>query len=152
MIIPVIRLMCALGSGSGVVVGPDQILTAEHFAKDAGCPHSVIASNRERDFAVLRAEQSIGVTPTSISCDGVIPGQSYLYRGQYTRGRATVAPRPYRLGYSGGLRLLIDAKARSGDSGGGVFNDAGQVIGVIIGHTETGVLVRDLANTELCND
>ena len=144
--------------GSGTLVkwgGRVVVLTARHVVKDAKRivvelhdkrthPAKVVAVDAVWDCAVLELEgEPIGVDPVEVergeaamqtagnrleSCgygpDGRLACNSGLFLGYKRSAAAPDGPDDW---------FTISGHARSGDSGGGVFNEAGKLVGVLWG-------------------
>lgn len=140
------------GLGSGIVITQDTILTAAHvvsksvkikvlFTDGSTIDASVVASDELTDIAVIKLSEpkADSVLATIADSDGVKVGQPVyvigspmgnvgsLSTGHVSRiatREAAQLPKPL-------MYVQTDASINSGNSGGGLFNADGQVIGVI---------------------
>ena len=131
-------------AGSCTVIEPSLVLTAAHVVGQSvatvDCAGEkirgkVIALNLYKDWALVRLERPIKVTPRSIRKEPLkendvvfaigYGGQGYGYtRGRYTRG-------------------ILRGRAVSGDSGGPICDVAGKLVGVIRGYASDGELLHE---------
>jgi V8-like Glu-specific endopeptidase len=131
-----LRLDFQRGLCSGTAIGPDLVMTAQHcmdmggpLTQVNGKPVKVTQVGRDKnDTLTLRIT---GVTFKHWARLGPIPHQGDRIRWWGNpEGNADV----YREGYvaraTDGL-LVVDAPICHGDSGSGIFNDAGQVVAVV---------------------
>jgi S1-C subfamily serine protease len=155
-------------AGSGVVVGPDRVLTAEHVVigsqycviGDELAQARVLEADTDHDWAVLEAStQARAASP--ISCDGFQTGAPYFVVG-YWQGmdlaeqalRATAhvtrveASRDYPFP-TVGVRVL-DGLAVEGMSGGPVIDGRGRLTGIIVDAWKGRAGAIDLRDTPLC--
>ena len=136
------------GHGSGTHIGEGYILSAGHVADDAktlqiladnGSEYTadVLWSNREFDVALLRlqTDSSVGITPLSCAANPV--GQRVRAYGSpankdfvYTVGEVVGKPAPHPLWRS---VIPVDMTIIPGMSGGGVLNQAGELVGITVG-------------------
>jgi V8-like Glu-specific endopeptidase len=120
---------------SGTAIAPDVILTAEHCLDGTlttvdGFPVRVVGlgKSKARDMATIRVA---GVRFESWSRIGRSAKQGDRVRWW---GNPLGLPDMYREGYVsrvGNGQLIVDATICKGDSGAGVFNDAGRLVGVV---------------------
>ena len=123
------------GKCAGTAIGPDTFVTASHCWQGGalkavnGQPVKVVGIGRDKhDLTVVRVK---GVTFKAWARFGAAPKQGERVRWWGTPGGA---PDMYREGYVAGFvegRVLIDATICRGDSGSGIFNARGQVVGVV---------------------
>ncbi|MEM7041555.1 MAG: serine protease [Pseudomonadota bacterium] len=131
------------GHGSGLIVGPRRVLTAFHvvqgealdvrfFSGEANAG-SIIWSDSERDLALVDVDIPDGHPEAFLSCERPVPGQhvmsvghpiqsQWVLVGGYLPNQGLVAGRYVSLGFPVGL----------GTSGGPVFDDEGQVVGITL--------------------
>jgi S1-C subfamily serine protease len=131
------------GHGSGLFVGAHRVLTAYHvvqgdnidvrfFNGQASSGH-VVWSDPERDLAVIDVAIPEGHPMARLSCDQPNPGQhvisighpiqsQWVLVGGYLPNSGLVAGRYMSLGFPVGL----------GTSGGPVFDEQGQVVGITL--------------------
>ena len=131
------------GHGSGLIVGPRRVLTAFHVVQGQGLDvrffsgeanaGTVIWSDAERDLAVIDVHIPEGHPQAPLSCDQPRAGQhviavghpiqsQWVLVGGYLPNSGLVADRYVSLGFPVGL----------GTSGGPVFDDQGQVVGITL--------------------
>lgn len=131
------------GHGSGLIVGPRRVLTAYHVVQGQGLDvrffsgeanaGSVVWSDAERDLAVIDVKIPEGHPRAPLSCDQPRAGQhviavghpiqsQWVLVGGYLPNGGLVADRYVSLGFPVGL----------GTSGGPVFDDQGQVVGITL--------------------
>lgn len=131
------------GHGSGLIVGPRRILTAHHVVQGEGIDvrffsgeanaGSVVWSDAKRDLAIIDVPVPEGHPEALVSCDRPQPGEhviavghpiqsQWVLMGGYLPNSGLVAGRYVSLGFPVGL----------GTSGGPVFNEQGEVIGITL--------------------
>lgn len=131
------------GHGSGLIVGSSRVLTAYHVVQGDGLdvrffngqanPGNVVWSDPERDLAIIDVPIPEGHPTANLSCDQPNPGQhvmsighpiqsQWVLVGGYLPNSGLVAGRYMSLGFPVGL----------GTSGGPVFNERGQVVGITL--------------------
>ncbi len=131
------------GHGSGLIVGPRRVLTAFHVVQGDGLDvrffsgeanaGRVIWSDVERDLAMIDVVVPDGHPRAELSCDVPQPGQhvisvghpiqsQWVMVGGYLKSTTLVAGRYISLGFPVGL----------GTSGGPVFDERGQVVGMTL--------------------
>lgn len=131
------------GHGSGLIVGQDRILTAHHVTEGDGLKVSffkgpsldgrVVWGDAERDLALLDVDVPEGYPITSLSCERPVSGQhvmtvghpiqsEWVLVGGYLPNSEVVADQYMSLGFPISL----------GTAGGPVFDDSGEVIGMIL--------------------
>jgi serine protease Do len=131
-----LRLEFARGLCSGTAIGPDLILTAKHCL-DLGGPLAKVGDTSVRvvgmghdahDTLTLRI---VGVTFKTWARLGASPAQgSHIFWWGNPEGNRDI----YREGYvsrSDKDMVVIDATICHGDSGAGIFNMQGEVVGVV---------------------
>lgn len=126
------RLKVATGMCSGTAVGPDLLVTALHCGEVQQVGNYVVTAEvverGSRDFVVVRVK---GVTFETWAKRGERPRQGDRVRWW---GNPVGEPNVYREGYvarADGDVLVIAAQICKGDSGAGLFNDRGEVVGII---------------------
>jgi serine protease Do len=139
------------GTGSGVLVSPNQVLTAAHVVQAANRvvvvfpngdehPATVVGSSETHDVAMLRLDRAVSVTPatlgdsnqTRIGEDVFVVGAPLGESHTLTVGH--LSARRERAGLLGTSRvefLQTDASINPGNSGGPMFNMNGEVIGIV---------------------
>lgn|GEM_PF-6611220 len=131
------------GHGSGLIVGPRRVLTAYHVVQGDGLDvrffsgeanaGSVVWSDAERDLAVIDVAIPEGHPRAPLTCEQPQAGQhviavghpiqsQWVLVGGYLPNAGLVADRYVSLGFPVGL----------GTSGGPVFDDRGQVVGITL--------------------
>ncbi len=139
----VVTIRAGNGNGSGSIISPDGlVLTGEHVVSglrtvqvitQTGARYNarVIATNRQRDLALLRLDNVPGRLPTLplASREGIQVGQRVFaigspfgLSGTYTTGILS------RIAPNGDLQT--DAAINPGNSGGPLLNSRGELIGV----------------------
>lgn len=136
-------------SGAGVIVEDGWVLSAAHVVAGAGSvdvvgpfgrtPADIVVLDRQNDLALLRVE---GATASLVEIAEASPGDELLLGGGGPSGSfsATILravdvrieavrseERVSRLGYE------IDERVALGDSGGGVYDTDGHLVGVVFG-------------------
>lgn len=160
------RQISSTGSGSGFIVSPDgYIITNYHVieaAYKAGSainvalydgsvyPAAVVGADEGGDIAVLKIDAE-GLCPAQLgSSDTVLVGDTVYTVGNplswlefsMTTGHVSALNREIAAGdnISGINMFQLDAPVNSGNSGGPVYNDRGEVIGIVTAkYSETGV-------------
>jgi len=124
------------GRCSGTVVGPHAILSASHcFAEAPLVAVDGQAANMVRSITDGADHTIIWVDKTFVFW--AEPGPTVMGQGQKLHWWGNPLGRKdlYREGYVSGFEspdwVLIDAMVGPGDSGSGLFNSAGQLVGVI---------------------
>lgn len=131
------------GHGSGLIIGKNRVLTAYHVVQGDGLgvrffngqsnAGSVIWTDPERDLAVIDVAVPEGHPAAKLSCELPQPGQhvisighpiqsQWVVVGGYLPKGGLVAGRYVSLGFPVGL----------GTSGGPVFDERGEVIGITL--------------------
>lgn len=147
-----LKIITDTGHGSGVSIGKGYILSAAHVVKDAktitiktkaGAVHpvKVLWVNEAKDIALLHTGAKLPSSP--LSCREVKPGEHITASGnpvdmEFLDMQGFVA---------GGLRAIgpwedaipADLTLIGGMSGGPVFDDAGEVVGINVGHMSIGL-------------
>ncbi len=139
------------GSGSGVIVSPQGlVITAAHVTNTPGQTVKVLLSDgRELPATTLGVDHETDGALLQINAPGPFPFRPYVKTKTYEIGDWTIVtghpggpvvgrPSPIRLGriltdgISNGFSdpITTDATVISGDSGGPLFNLAGEVIGI----------------------
>ena len=145
------------GHGSGLIIGQDRVLTAHHvvqgtsldvrfFSGEANAG-SVIWSDAERDLALVDVTVPDGHPTAHLSCEQPRAGQhvisvghpiqsQWVLVGGYLPNSTLVAGRYVSLGFPVGL----------GTSGGPVFDEQGQVVGMTL------AILAERSSTEAAYD
>lgn len=145
------------GTGSGFVIGPDLVVTAAHVVDDAATisvqsPNGrtslakPVLVSKETDTAVVRLEDSLDVEQFTRLASSVPGRGSGLAVMGYPLGAAElsivqgiVSRLPGPVDYPGqhvDRAFTTDAATNPGNSGGPVFDNRGEVIGLLSGGTE----------------
>ncbi|WP_202844778.1 trypsin-like peptidase domain-containing protein [Luteimonas saliphila] len=126
------RLTTASGICSGTAVGPDLLVTALHCGKVvqvSGVPVEVeTVETGKRDFVLLRVK---GLEFKRWARRGDLPRQGDRLRWW---GNPVGETDVYREGYVARVdenAIVIAAQICKGDSGAGLFNERGEVVGVV---------------------
>jgi S1-C subfamily serine protease len=147
------------GTGSGVLISTNQVLTAAHVVQAAdrvvivfpnGDEHtaSVVGSSETHDVALLRLDRPVSVPPAVLGDSNAMAiGEEVFVVGaplgeSHTLTVGHLSARRQRAGLLGTSSvefLQTDASINPGNSGGPMFNMNGEVVG-IVSHilTETG--------------
>ena len=142
------------GAGSGVIISSDgYILTCDHVVSgasnitvtigDADYTATVVGEDSTSDIAVLKIDAS-GLTPAVIgSSDELTVGDNVLavgnplgeLGGTVTSGIVSALNRSVSIQNSGSVNTMsliqMDASVSPGNSGGGLFNMNGELVGVV---------------------
>ena len=133
-------------SGSGIIFGPDLVLTNEHvvsgcrqMAVAPGLPARVLASDAEKDLAVLKTTIPLG-SPVPFAPGNALAPEMTLYTGGYP-GIGSDAPTfVMTTGHVSTRKIgqddardywLLSNEIHPGNSGGPLFDDSGRVVGVV---------------------
>jgi hypothetical protein len=125
------------GTCSGTLVGPSTLLTAAHCLEGA----DLVAINMV-PVNVLRIELD-GADHARVTVDHVFPHWAPMGSEPAQRDRVFMYGNPagrrdlYREGYisgSDGKTVYVDIEIGHGDSGAALFNERGQIIGVVTGY------------------
>lgn len=140
------------GTGSGVLVSPDEVLTAAHvvqaankvlveFASGEQVGATIVASSPNSDVALLRLDEPAPTAPVLIGdSDEALVGDQILVVGAplgqaHTLTVGYISARRTSRGLSGTGGevdfLQTDAAINPGNSGGPMFNLRGEVIGIV---------------------
>ncbi|MGI9485885.1 MAG: S1 family peptidase [Geminicoccaceae bacterium] len=145
------------GHGSGLIIGPRRVLTAHHvvqgdsldirFFNGEANAGSVIWSDPEHDLALIDVAIPDGHPNVQLTCEQPLPGQhvisvghpiqsQWVLVGGYLPNSGLIAGRYVSLGFPVGL----------GTSGGPVFDEQGQVIGITL------AILAERSSTEAAYD
>jgi S1-C subfamily serine protease len=141
------------GHGSGVIISPNFILTADHVPADAkGVPMDVLFANGthgvatmiwhdpKRDIAVMLLQTATKLPPARLSHTPVTMGEEVwiagypldlplsIQHGEVASEKVSSVPKSDTETTDGAI--FLNATMGPGDSGGPVFNSRGEVIGV----------------------
>jgi len=130
--------------GSGVLIAPERLLTNCHVVRNASQirvsrgKDSWLASfdmgDTFRDLCLLKLIGHPGIPPSIAGPDGTKVGQS-VYAVGYSGGKFTVNKGEikglFTCACDGGRVIQTSAQFDPGASGGGLFNDKGELIGIL---------------------
>lgn len=154
------QVLCTEGRGSAFQTDHGWVSVA-HVTAMKGCfidgqPIEVTEQDGEHDFSRLNVF-SIRNVPMRIDCSGYKPGEYYWSAG-YAFGRPfQTRIRIMATGFSlpDGKRILVgEYSVIPGMSGGPIYNDAGEVVGLVNAFLPgSGIsLSRELKDTSLCKE
>lgn len=137
--------------GSGVLIAPERILTNCHVVRNASQirvsrgSESWFASadmgDSFRDLCLLRLPGHPGKPPSIAEPDGTKVGQS-VYAVGYSGGKFTVNKGHikglFTCACDGGKVIQTSAQFNPGASGGGLFNEEGELIGILTFKSNSG--------------
>lgn len=155
---PQVRQVMCLASnraGSAFRVSRNLMVSAAHVTRNKGCtidgqPFTVLASDGDADWSIIYLPGEGGA---KINCEGFKPGQWY-----YAVGYAHAVPWQTIVGlfsrfdhHVSGM-ALFSHMAIPGQSGGAVFNLAGEIVGIVNARNEEYDISfsRALKDTPLC--
>lgn len=138
-------------SGSGVVLTADgYIATCAHvvdsatsitvtFNDDKSYPATLVGSDENNDIAIIKIEASDLVPATVGNSDSLVVGEDVIaignsmgkFRGTATSGIISATKRTITVEGQEMELLQTDAAVNSGNSGGGLFNANGELIGIV---------------------
>lgn len=132
-----LRLTFTDGVCSGTAIGPDLILSATHCFRTG----LLVAVNGQRVKVIGRGQNKFDTTTVRVAGVrfdrwarlGPSPRQGDRVRWW---GNPNMVPDVYREGYVSRAwtdGIVVDATICKGDSGAGLFNDNGRVVGVVTG-------------------
>lgn len=147
---PAVRITSPGSVGSGVFVGGRTIVTAAHLISDLTTAKTittddgttltaeVVLVDRINDIALLRLTADPAINPAPVSCDTAPVGTEIRGVGNplglrfiSTWGHVAGEPQPvarWPLGF------VIDLQLIDGMSGGPLFNEEGEVVGLMVGY------------------
>lgn len=147
---PVVRITGPGMIGTGVFVGGRIVVTAAHLIRDFsaltiitddGAPSllaDVVLVDRINDLALLRISTDPAINPAPVSCLMAPVGTTIRGVGNplglsfiSTWGRVAGSPQPVGNWPQG---FIIDLDLIDGMSGGPLFNDDGEVVGLMVGY------------------
>lgn len=143
-----VRLEAAGGHGSGIVVGPNLILTAKHVAAHADDMTATFYDGEQRavrrvwsddtqDIALVAFDGEPYGTIMSVSCALPKWGERFWWIGQpailewMIRSGYIASPEPDKPTDTPEPTILVVAQFVGGDSGSGIISLDGQIIGVV---------------------
>lgn len=152
--VPVQQITCPGDiHSSAVVIAPNRVIGAEHGFAAGGCGTEPLWYDRDLDLYVGATSQTYD-NQASVSCEGIIDGQSYELVGYERSFRGEALPR-YRTvetetGTKDNMRA-ISGGAQTGMSGGAVLNSDGELVAIITSTNGEVTYVREFAYTPLCD-
>ena len=148
---PVVKVMLEVGHGSGVHIGKGYILTAAHVVassktvkiktdKGRTGEAEVLWFNSEYDVALIRTNTRLQTA--QIACEPLVSGsltratgnpsnQEFVSTWGRVSGRAIDTP--WR------VAVVADITIVPGMSGGGLFDEAGRLVGILVGTMARGL-------------
>lgn len=137
--------------GSGVLIAPERLLTNCHVVRNASQirvsrgEESWLASadmgDAFRDLCLLKLPGHPGEPPVIAEPKGTKVGRS-VYAVGYSGGKFTVSKGQikglFTCACDGGKVIQTSAQFEPGASGGGLFNDAGELIGILTFKSQSG--------------
>lgn len=146
---------CLNGSGSGVRVSDDIVITAKHVSDNLQCrigfvPLAVVHEG-PKDFAALRGELPNGFRAT-VNCDGIETGKTYFAVGYAFGEEQVMQPLLGTNQYDEGYRRMR-GRVFPGMSGGPVVNSDGAVVAITVRYHKMAdwAWVYELKDTYLCS-
>lgn len=147
-------------SGSGIIIGPDLVLTNEHvvagctqMAVAPGLPARVLASDADKDLAVIKTTIPLG-SAVPFAPTNTLPTDMSLYTGGYP-GIGSDAPTfvmttgklsTRKIGSDDARDFwLLSNQINPGNSGGPLFDDSGRVVGVVAAELPVTGIVKKTA-------
>jgi len=130
------------GQGSGTIIGPGLVLTAYHVVRGKGQPNvrflagpshtgKVIWSEPDRDLALVEVDIPKGYPIAPIECDELAPGQQVVTIGHPLRSKWVAFHGPLPRAEARHKHFVsLGFTIGRGVSGGPVFNNQGQVVGI----------------------
>lgn len=144
-----VKVVLEKGHGSGVHIGNGYVLTAGHvvaenksvkiqFDDKSFLPADVMWSSAAKDVALVRFKDNGRVAASNLSCRVAGPGERITARGspmwmEYLSFEGRINGNPLNIAAFNDV-LPADLTILPGMSGGGVFDDAGNVIGISVAH------------------
>ncbi|MFF2888991.1 trypsin-like peptidase domain-containing protein [Paenibacillus sp. NPDC057967] len=141
----VLMIMTNKGLGSGVVIGEDLILTNYHVIFDATSAiansiyydefkvKGVVAYDEEADLAILRTEEPMELVPVGLSYDYLARKGDRVYAIGSPLGFMNTVSTGLISNYhfeNGVSYLQTNAQTDHGSSGGALFNEYGELVGI----------------------
>lgn len=148
---PVVKLILETGHGSGVHIGKGYILTAAHVVasvqklkiktdKGKTGEADVLWFNKEYDVALIHTTTKLQAA--EIACEPIAPGaltratgnpanQEFISTWGRVSGRAIDTPWK--------VAVVADMTIVPGMSGGGLFDEAGRLVGILVGTMARGL-------------
>lgn len=140
------------GAGSGVIYSADgYVITNYHVASDA-CRSITVTTNdgktynaefitgdKDADVALIKLEDASGLTPAKIGTSSNLAVGNYVaaignplgYGLTFTDGKVSALSRKVSIDGSSMTLIQTNAAVNEGNSGGGLFNAAGELVGIV---------------------
>jgi S1-C subfamily serine protease len=139
----VVMITTDVAQGSGVVIGENRILTNLHVIQDATKAtvtlldgstfevEGVVGYDEDADLAVIQTKKPLGVDPVTVGY-GIRKGDHVVAIGSPLGLQNTVSDGIVsNLQYDGGTQIYqISVPIDHGSSGGGLFDDYGDLVGI----------------------
>ncbi len=138
----VVMVTTDVGQGSGVVIGEDEILTNYHVIVDTAKGsitllngkqvelQGIVGYNENYDLAVVKTKTPLNIKPVTIGV-GASKGDHVVAIGSPLGFQNTISDGVIsNFMYDGADYYQISVPIDHGSSGGGLFNDYGQLIGI----------------------
>jgi len=140
----VVMITTNRSQGSGVVIGSNWILTNYHVIRDATkatvatlngdslTVNGVVGYDEKADLAIIETKQAVGIKPVALGHGyDVRKGDHVVAIGSPLGLQNTVSEGVVsNIGYDGAQIFQISVPIDHGSSGGGLFNDSGELIGI----------------------
>ena len=140
------------GAGSGVIYSADgYVITNYHVASEA-CRSITVTTNdgktynaefitgdKDADVALIKLENASGLTPAKIGTSSNLAVGNYVaaignplgYGLTFTDGKVSALSRKVSIDGSSMTLIQTNAAVNEGNSGGGLFNAAGELVGIV---------------------
>lgn len=158
------RISCilpgAMGTGTGIVIDSDRVITAKHVVERGLCSvdgneiesiHPLIGT---QDFVEIKLKRPAFQIRALLSCDGFKEGEEYLATGYALSGHKAVTQ--LVLGSKtkdNGSRTYLRGSFTPGMSGGPVSDLRGRIVGIVNAYSLHGVTLAysiALKETHIC--
>lgn len=127
---PALRMPHGAGSCGAVAIGPHEVVTAEHCLSEGAPVGCEVAERYACDVALLRCTQRM------LAWVGV---SAALHPGADVDVAVVGGPQRSRVLAVDGCAIRLSGAWRYGDSGSGVFDDGGRLVGVMISREVDGL-------------
>lgn len=163
------QLHCGNSTGTGVMVGPNTMITAYHVTVEGNgrClnqnfrPVTTYSEDPDKDFVIARVEGPGTDRSLPYSCDGFKPGRTYFTIGyadgtnlQLNKLKATheFTPRDHMIqGSPAGHLRMLRGNLHVGMSGGPIIDQNGFIVGMNQAKGDGGyAFSREIKDTVLC--
>ncbi|REE56471.1 S1-C subfamily serine protease [Paenibacillus taihuensis] len=138
----VVMIMTDIAQGSGVVVGDNRILTNYHVMQGAKegsvvmlngkevAIQGVVGYDKDSDLAIIQTKSALGIEPVEIGFSAY-KGDHVIAIGSPLGLQNTVSDGIIsNITFDGAQLYQISVPIDHGSSGGGLFNDYGQLVGI----------------------